>query len=91
MPQRKRTMNISMTPRLAKYVEDQVKSGRYGSTSEVFRTALRQMHDRETRLEWLRRQVARGIKDLDEGRTIPAEQVFERAREVIRRRRRKSA
>ena len=42
-------MNVSLTPRLAQFVEDCVASGLYGSASEVVRTGLRiliQFHER---------------------------------------------
>ena len=35
------TLNVSLTPELARLVADRVASGRYGSASEVVRAALR--------------------------------------------------
>jgi antitoxin ParD1/3/4 len=40
MPSRK-TMNVSLTPELERYVAERVASGRYRSASEVVRAALR--------------------------------------------------
>ena len=34
-------MNVSLPEELAKYVKDKVSTGRYGSSSEVLREALR--------------------------------------------------
>ncbi|MGH7780057.1 MAG: type II toxin-antitoxin system ParD family antitoxin [Candidatus Binataceae bacterium] len=61
-------MNISLTPELDKLVEDRVASGGYASASEVIREALRLLRERD-QLNDLRREVRRGIEQLDEGRT----------------------
>ncbi len=58
-------MNISITPQLARYVRNRVKSGRYNSASEVVREALRMMEDRE--IAELRKAVRAGIASLDRG------------------------
>ncbi len=42
-------MNVSITDRLAGYVRQKVKSGRYNNASEVVREALRRMEDDEAR------------------------------------------
>ena len=42
-------INISITPALAGYVKQKVKSGRYKNASEVVREALRMMEDQESR------------------------------------------
>jgi len=58
------TMNVSLTPELAKFVEGEVASGDYGTASEVVRAALRLLaRDREIyqeKLEILRREGQRG-------------------------------
>lgn len=43
------------------FVEDQVKRGRFGSTSEVVRAGLRLLEERETKLEALRKAIQEGI------------------------------
>lgn len=54
--------NTSMT--LGEHFDDfiagQVKSGRFGSASEVVRTALRLLENTETRLETLRQMLNEG-------------------------------
>ena len=43
----RRTMSISISPELVAFAERLRASGRYGNLSEVVRTALRQMEERE--------------------------------------------
>ena len=39
-------MNVSLTPELEEFVADRVRTGRYGSASEVVREALRMLEER---------------------------------------------
>ena len=67
-------MNVSLTPRLTKYVREKVKNGLYGSASEVVREALRLMEqrerDKEAHLAALHAQLATG-KARPGGRELP--------------------
>lgn len=47
-------MNVSIGRRWETFVDDAVKSGRYGSASEVIREGLRLVEEREARLLALR-------------------------------------
>lgn len=64
-------MNVSLTPKLEKLVKQRVKSGLYNSASEVVRESLRLLEERdklkEIRLRELRKEVARGIEQLEHG------------------------
>jgi antitoxin ParD1/3/4 len=60
------------------YIQQLVESGRYGSKSEVLREGVRLIQDRETRLAALDASILRGVADADDGRTKPAEKVFDR-------------
>ncbi len=90
-------MNVSLTPTLEKYVQAKVKSGRYGSASEVVRNAIRalQVQEKEqaARLKQLRTRIERGLTQAEAGEGVPAEQVFAdlRPRTRARNRRRKAA
>jgi antitoxin ParD1/3/4 len=62
-------MNVSLPEELAKFVKDKVSTGRYGSSSEVVREALRLMEktDREEaeKLALLRLAWKEGIESGD--------------------------
>ncbi len=47
-------MNVSVGARWERFVEEAVKSGRYGSASEVVREGLRLVEEREAKLRALR-------------------------------------
>ncbi len=74
-------MNVSLTPELERLVAAKVKSGMYGSSSEVIRAALRALHqweaDRAARLEALRRDVRIGIEQAHRGELVDGEEVFD--------------
>lgn len=65
-------MNVSLTPQLEALVDLKVKSGRYGSASEVVREALRLLDERDqfqsARLTQLREDVRQGLDQTDAGR-----------------------
>src|SRR5438477_12338111 len=60
-------MQVTLPPALDRMVEEKVAAGLYESPSEVVREALRLLFDRESALEWLRREAALGFKRLDAG------------------------
>ncbi len=65
------TMNISITPQLAQLINDKVTSGRYHSASEVIREGLRLLKEqdeiRRLRLEELRKEIQKGVDQLERG------------------------
>ncbi len=64
-------MNVSLTPELEEYVAAKVKSGLYNSASEVVREGLRLVHEqdqlREIKLSGLKKEVQKGIDQLERG------------------------
>src|SRR3546814_20643420 len=64
-------MNVSLTPELAKYVQEKLETGLYGSASEVVRAALRlhKEHDalKDERLDAFRRGITFGLDQLARG------------------------
>jgi antitoxin ParD1/3/4 len=75
-------MNVSLTPELAKLVEEKVASGLYTSASEVVREALRLLADsdrvRQAHVAELREKVARGLASAKAGKLIDSDTVISR-------------
>lgn len=84
-------MNVSLTPELERFVNRRLKSGMYGSASEVIRAGLRLLEEREklvqARLEELRKDIAVGIEQADRGELAEASEVFRKLRRNTRSRR----
>ena len=80
-------MNIQLTPELEQFVQSTVYSGRYSDASEVVRTALRLLEEREmerlVRLEELRKEIAIGIACSDRGEVFDGEEVLRELRQEI--------
>jgi antitoxin ParD1/3/4 len=64
-------MNVSLPEELANFVKDKVSTGRYGSSSEVVREALRLMEKTEQqeaeKMAWLRQAWKDGVDSSDAG------------------------
>lgn len=76
-------MNISLTKELQKFVQDKVKSGLYGSASEVIRHSLRRFRTDETQLAQLRREIDLGLQDIEEGRIVSGTEVFQELKQRV--------
>ena len=86
------TVNISLTPELDAFLKSRVKSGRYQTTSEVVREALRllqrQEKEREEAFKQLKAKLGRGARQAERGELLEGDGVFEALRELIEERRR---
>ncbi len=71
--------SISLSSHFDRFIDEQVKSGRYGSTSEVVREALRLLEERETRLEALRQALIEGEESGSAG-PLDMEEIIREAR-----------
>ena len=89
-------MNVSLTPELEKFVEEKVKTGMYQTASEVVREGLRllkaQQQLSDPQLKEIRREIAIGVRQADEGRLVPfddklIEQIKSRGRKRLAARR----
>ena len=65
-------MNVSLTPELEKFVNDQVASGMYYSASEVVREGLRLLKEQELyrslKFHELRQEIQKGIDSSKSGK-----------------------
>ena len=86
------TVNISLTPELDAFLQSRVKSGRYQTTSEVVREALRllqrQEKERDAVFKQLKAKLERGAGQAEGGELLDGDEVFEELRELIAERRR---
>jgi antitoxin ParD1/3/4 len=77
-------MNISLTKELEDYVAAQLKTGHYGSASEVIREALR-TQIKEQRRALLKERIELSEGQIARGEVIPVDDAFfERLRSKIR-------
>jgi antitoxin ParD1/3/4 len=81
-------MNVSLTPELEQFVQKKVESGKYQTASEVIREGLRLLLERDelhqAKHDDLRRAIALGIEEADQGKVAPFQ-----AKETLARVRRK--
>ena len=89
------TVNVSLTPELDAFLQNRVKSGRYQTTSEVVREALRllerQEREREEALYQLKANLEKGAAQAERGELLDGDEVFDELREMIEERRRAKA
>lgn len=57
-----RTTSVTLGEPLNQFVNQMVESGRYGSTSEVIRAALRMLEEKEQQLVQLRKMIDEGLE-----------------------------
>jgi antitoxin ParD1/3/4 len=89
------TVNISITPELDAFLRSRVKSGRYQTTSEVVREALRllerQERERDEAFQQLKARLETGADQAERGELLDGDAVFDELREMIEERRRSKA
>ena len=85
------TVNISITPEIDAFLQSRVDSGRYQTTSEVVREALRllerQEQERDEAFHQLKARLEKGAAQAERGELLDGDQVFDELREMIEERR----
>src|SRR5258708_35627848 len=85
-------VNVSLNPELGAFHQKRVKSGRYQTSSEVVREALRllqrQEKERDAAFKQLKAKLDRGAGQAERGKILDGDDVFEELRELIEERRR---
>ncbi len=61
-------MTITLTDDLEELINEKVKSGEYKSADEVIMASLRLLKAQEKGMEVLRREIMRGVDDIQQGR-----------------------
>jgi antitoxin ParD1/3/4 len=78
-------MNVHLGSVFDEFVADLLKGGQYQSQSEILRDGLRLLKEREEvkqmRLSALRKEIAAGIEQADQGQFIDGPEAFARIRE----------
>lgn len=72
-----RNTSVTLGAHLTSFVEKKVKEGRFESTSEAVRAGLRLLEENEAKLELIRKKLAVGELQLDQGRGIDGEQFMQ--------------
>ena len=69
------SITVNLTPESEEFIKMKLESGRYDSASQVVEEALHALETEEwfsgEQLEYLKREIALGLKDLEEGRKEP--------------------
>jgi antitoxin ParD1/3/4 len=76
-------MPLSLSPELERRIMAKVESGEYGSADNVVSDALDALsllNEQEAKHDALRREIQKGIEDLENGRHSPIDEVFARLR-----------
>lgn len=88
---KRRTLNVSLTSELHRFVDKRVASGRYQTASEVVREGLRLLEDREKATERdlldVKRKISSGLKQARNGQLLDGHEVLDSLRQRVRSRR----
>ena len=68
--------SISLGDHFDGFIQQGVRSGRYASVSDAVRAGLRLLEQEEAKLAVLRKTLATGEAELDQGRGLDGETVF---------------
>ena len=61
-------MTITLTDELEELIKAKVRSGEYKSADEVVMESLRLLKAKEEGMDALRREIMRGVEDIEQGR-----------------------
>jgi len=69
--------SVTLGDHLSNFVDEKIKQGRYSSTSEAVRAGLRLLEEQEAKLELIRKKLAIGARQLDQGQGLDGEQFMQ--------------
>jgi antitoxin ParD1/3/4 len=73
-----RNTSVSLGNHFTNFVDERVMAGRYASVSEAVRAGMRLLEQEETKLDLLRKTLATGEAELDQGCRLDGEAVMNR-------------
>ncbi|MDT0498130.1 type II toxin-antitoxin system ParD family antitoxin [Algiphilus sp. W345] len=73
-----RNTSISLGSHFTDFVDERVKAGRFASASEAVRAGMRLLEQEEAKLDLLRKTLAAGESELDQGQGLDGESVMAR-------------
>jgi antitoxin ParD1/3/4 len=76
--------SVNLGDQLEAFITEAVKTGRYGSRSEVLREGVRLVQEREAKWARFEAEIGKGLDSLDRGEGIPLDEVFADVRAAIR-------
>lgn len=68
-----RNTSVTIGHHFSDFIDSKIQSGRFESTSEAIRAGLRLLEQQETQLDLLRKKLAIGESQLDNGEGIDGE------------------
>lgn len=71
-------MHIELKPAQEQFVQKQLEKGRFNTVDELFDMALMLLSEQDQRLEDLRQQIDIGTEQIQQGKVMDGEAVFER-------------
>lgn len=75
--------SVNLGEQLEAFITEAVKSGRYGSRSEVLREGVRLVQEREAKWARFDAEIRKAIDSADRGESIPLEQAVDELNEYI--------
>jgi len=70
--------DVELGETLEAFLAELLASGRYSSADEAVREGLKLLRQREAAWARLEQDLRKGVDDIEAGRTVPAEEVFDR-------------
>ena len=65
-----RNTSVTLGEHFAGFIEDKIRQGRFESTSEAVRAGLRLLEEHEAKLDLIRKKLAIGEAQLDQGEGV---------------------
>lgn len=70
-------MNVNIKPDSERFVEDQMKAGRYRSPEDVVQAGLQLLQERQGNLAHIRARIAVGLDQARRGELVKGESTFD--------------